>query len=52
MKSVAPDDASGMKQQRKSASRGALKGSHTRRRKKGQEEVREPGVREDQSIIS
>ena len=38
-KSVAAGDASGMKQQRKSVSRGALKGSPTRPRKTGQEEV-------------
>jgi hypothetical protein len=37
-KSVAAD-ASGMKQERKSASSGTLKGRRTRRRKKGQEEV-------------
>jgi hypothetical protein len=39
MESVAPRDGSGMTQRRKSASRGTLKGSSTRRRKKGQEEV-------------
>ena len=38
-KSIAADDASGMKQQRKSASRGALKGRKTRPQKTGQEEV-------------
>jgi hypothetical protein len=39
MASVAPHDDSGMRQQRKSASRGTLKGGSTRRRKRGQEEV-------------
>jgi hypothetical protein len=37
--SFAPRDVSGMTQKRKSANRGVLKGSSTRRRKKGQEEV-------------
>ena len=37
--SVAPRDVSGMTQKRKSASREMLKGSRTRRRKTGQEEV-------------
>jgi hypothetical protein len=39
MESVAPRDDSGMRQQRKSAGRGTLKGDSTRRRRKGQEEV-------------
>jgi hypothetical protein len=37
--SVAPHDDSGMRQRRKSASRGTLKGGSTRRREKRQEEV-------------
>jgi len=40
MKSFATRDASGMKQQRKAASSGALKRSDTRRRKNEQEEVK------------
>jgi hypothetical protein len=39
MASVAPRNDSGMKQKRKSATRGTLKGGSTRRRRKGQEEV-------------
>jgi hypothetical protein len=39
MKSVAADDASGTEQQRRSTSRGALKGRNTRPRKTRQEEV-------------
>jgi hypothetical protein len=39
MASVAARDISGMKEKRKSDSRGTLKGGSTRRRKKGQEEV-------------